>query len=225
MSNRSKYNKTEWIGKKFNRLTVVEPVHVTLNNGGNQWFWKMRCDCGKERIEKPIEVICGKIKSCGCLKNDITPHNKTHNESHTKLHNIWCGINNRCNPNHKYNKRYGKRGITICEEWKRYENFAEWARNNGYSDNLTIERIDIDGNYCPENCKWIEMPLQARNRSTTLWVNYKGQRMSLAEACDIENVPYKRAFSRIKYLGWSVESALSEGKARHRNSKLRKVNI
>lgn len=207
--NRSIYNKQEWVGKKFNSLTVIEPRHATLNNGTNQWFWLVKCDCGEERIEKPIAIIKGKIKTCGCGRLSRIPWNKTHDESHTRLHNIWCGINNRCDPSHAHTERYGKRGISICEEWKKYENFANWARNNGYKDNLTIERKDVNGNYCPENCTWIERKDQARNRSTTRWVEYQGRKMSLAEACEIAGMPYKQVHWRIQVRNWPVEKALS----------------
>lgn len=128
---------------------------------------------------------------------------KTHLESKTRLHNIWTGINNRC----RHNKRYAGRGITICEEWGKYENFAKWARENGYRDDLTIERIDVNGNYCPENCKWIPLGKQARNRTTTRWIIFEGKRMSLAEAAEITCVPYKQVHLRIKS-GWGVEEAL-----------------
>ena len=89
----------------------------------------------------------------------------SHHESHTPLHNIWCGMNNRCNPKHIHSDRYGKRGISVCEEWSDYTKFAEWARSNGYKEGLTIERLDVNGDYCPENCTWIEFGKQARNRA------------------------------------------------------------
>lgn len=130
---------------------------------------------------------------------------KTHGESHTRLHNIWCDINKRC----KNHPKYGGRGIRVCEEWSRYENFAKWARENGYEDSLSIERIDVNGDYCPQNCKWIEFTKQARNRTTTKWVNYMGREMSLAEAAEISRIPYKLAHARLKK-GWSIEKALGE---------------
>lgn len=127
----------------------------------------------------------------------------THHESHTRLHNIWCSINTRC----RHHKRYAGRGIKKCEEWNDYENFAKWANENGYADNLTIERIDVDGPYSPENCKWIPIEEQARNRSTTHWVDFNGERISLAEACERLNMPYKLVHYRIRH-GWSEERAL-----------------
>lgn len=127
----------------------------------------------------------------------------THGESHTPLHNIWCGINNRC----KNHPRYAGRGIKRCDEWKKYENFRDWAMSSGYEYGLTIERIDANGDYCPENCKWIPLGEQARNRTTTKWVDYDGKRMSLAEAAELAKLPYKEVHLRIKN-GWSVYDAL-----------------
>lgn len=134
---------------------------------------------------------------------------KSHKESHTRLHNIWCGMNNRCNPDHAAAKNYGQRGISVCEDWRDYKKFAEWARENGYEDGLTIERKDVGGDYCPENCEWISAEKQARNRRTTVWVEWKGKRMSLAEAAEISGLPYKQVHYRIKH-GWSIEDALTK---------------
>ena len=130
---------------------------------------------------------------------------KTHGESHTRLHDIWCDMHKRC----KSHPGYAGRGIKVCKEWGDYIVFAEWARNNGYSDNLTIERVDVNGDYCPQNCKWIEFHKQARNRTTTRWVEYNGRTMSLAEAAEIAGVPYKLVHQRMRK-GWSIERALGE---------------
>lgn len=205
----NKYNDEKWVGKKFGMLTVLQPVHVTTNQGNNEWHWEMKCDCGNKKVYRPYPVIKGKIVSCGCWRGQGKQAPKRHSESHTRLHNIWCGINNRCNPSHKNNSRYGARGIKVCSEWGEYENFAKWAREHGYEDGLTIERVNVDGDYCPENCKWIPLEKQARNRRTTLWVTYQGEKMSLAEAAEIAGLPYKQVHYRIKRNGWSVEKALS----------------
>ena len=134
-----------------------------------------------------------------------TSWNRTHGESHTRLHNTWLGIIDRC----RHHKGYGGRGISVCEEWKDYVTFREWALSNGYADNLTIERIDVNGDYCPGNCTWIPLEKQARNRRTTHWVEYNGERMSLAEACERANMPYKQVFARVKVHGWSFEKSIS----------------
>lgn len=128
----------------------------------------------------------------------------THNESHTRLHNIWCDMNKRC----KHHKQYAGRGIKMCVEWRDYVAFADWARKNGYRDDLTIERIDVSKDYSPENCKWIPPGRQAWNRTTTKWVEYDGKIMSLAEAAFIAGLPYKQVHWRIKH-GWDVKKALN----------------
>lgn len=204
----SVYNRPEWIGKRFHMLTVLEPVHVE-NKMGQMWYWKVRCDCGAEKVVRPIEVTSGHLQSCGCYRKTMGAPNKTHGESHTRLHNIWLGMIGRCNPETVMSKRYGKRGIKVCDEWHDYIKFAEWARNNGYADDLTIERIDVNGNYEPSNCTWITRPKQARNRRTTHYVTYNGREMSLAEACEIAGLPYKQVFERITKSKWPVEEALS----------------
>lgn len=206
----TKYADEGWIGKRFGMLRIIEPIHKESKNGNKQWYWRVLCDCGNESIVKPIEAIKGHTVSCGCYKRKRVPANKSHGESHTRLHDIWCGINNRCNPLHKNAKRYGKRGISVCEEWRDYQKFADWALANGYKDGLTIERNDVDGDYCPENCKWIPLSEQARNRKTKFWVTYQGKTMSLAEAAELAGLPYKQVHDRIKKRGWCVEKALSE---------------
>ena len=204
-----KYNESKWIGQKYNLLTVIEPVCYE-RKGKKYWYWRVKCDCGNETVVRPNAVIKGRTKTCGNYNNHkIFPYNKSHCESHTRLHNIWCGMNNRCNPSHLNSERYGKRGISICDEWRSYEKFAEWARANGYKDGLSIERIDVNGNYSPENCTWITMRKQARNRRTTYWVEYQGKKMSLAEACERAKISYKEVFYRIKKAGWTFEKAIS----------------
>lgn len=209
-SNRSEYDDAKWVGMRYGKLTVVEAVHKTHTNGKSQWYWKMNCDCGNVVVVRPYLAIKGKTVSCGCYRDHEKPcTTKTHGESHTRLHDIWCGINNRCNKNHSSAKCYGKRGIEICDEWHDYEKFAAWARANGYADDLTIERIDVNGNYEPDNCTWIPLAKQARNRRTTHWVYFDGREMSLAEACEINNMPYKQVFERITKRHWPVDLALT----------------
>jgi len=141
-----------------------------------------------------------------------------HGESHTRLHNTWMGMIKRC----KSHPRYAGRGIKVCDEWQNYITFAEWARSHGYADDLTIERIDVNGDYCPENCSWIPLNAQARNRRTTRWVEYRGEKMSLAEACERAGLPYKQVFERIQKRGWSVERALNTPIAKVEKSELHK---
>ena len=203
----AKYNKPEWIDKKFGKLTVIG-YELVERKKGKQWYWKCRCDCGKETLVEPINVISGHSLSCGCMKTHYGA--VKHGESGSRLYIIWSHMLTRCDPKSKEKSvyRYALRGISVCDEWKEYKRFSEWAKNNGYKEGYSIERIDNDGNYCPENCKWIEKKLQSRNRRTTHWVNYNGKMMSLAEACEITGMPYKTVFARIHDMKWSLDDAL-----------------
>lgn len=198
-----KYKDEKWIGKKFGMLTVRKAVPHTSLNGTKEWYWEVVCECGSVKVVKPYELTHSKIVSCGCYRKTRVSATKTHGDSRKHLHNIWCGINKRC----RHHKLYAGRGISVCAEWGAYENFKKWALTNGYKDGLTIERIDVDGDYCPQNCKWIELGKQARNRTNTFWVEYDGKTISLAEAAELAGLPYKQVHYRIRH-GWSVYDAL-----------------
>lgn len=153
-------------GKTFGRLTVIsDPIH---KNG--KIYFKCRCSCENKTITevRADELKSGTSKSCGCYALELKT--KT-GMSRERIYGIWDGMIRRCND--KDNKRYlnyGARGITICKEWYDFLTFREWAFNNGYKDNLTIERIDVDKNYEPNNCTWITMKEQARNKTTTIYL-------------------------------------------------------
>lgn len=208
-ANNAKYNSEEWVGKKFGKLTVIGFERHISKSGEKSWRWKVKCECGTEKTMEPWSVLSGRYVSCGCVRLSVGKKNKTHGEAKTRLYMIWGRMNERCSSTDERYKRYQGRGIEVCEEWKKYETFAAWAYSNGYEDGLSIERVDNDGNYCPENCKWIKRGLQARNRNTTFWVEYDGRKMSLAEACELAGMPYKTVFARIKDMGWSFDDAIS----------------
>ena len=153
------------IGKRFGKLTVIEESPIRK---GSFVHWICKCDCGN--ITHPIKGTSlrdGTTKSCGCLANE--PKNIIHGQGGTRLYVIWDNMNQRCrNPKRKEYKNYGGRGITVCDEWKgKFLPFYEWAISHGYSDDLTIERIDVNGNYEPSNCRWITIQEQQKNRRNT----------------------------------------------------------
>lgn len=205
-----KYDNPMWIGKRYGSLTVIGYERVKSGNNSTQWYWKVRCDCGTEKLVAPVYLIQGRIVSCGCYRmtGEKNPYYK-HGGSGTKLFKVWGAMLERCDPKSARSKDYGKRGIKVCDEWRKYDVFAAWAKENGYAEGLTIERIDVNGDYCPQNCKWIEFRLQGRNKRNTHYVEYGGKKMSLAEACEIANMPYKTVFNRMRKNHWPVEKALT----------------
>lgn len=206
-----KYSNPNWIGQKFNRLTVIGIVRDRDVSSRSRIRWKLRCDCGKEIVTTPFLVASGDQKSCGCLSAELARNRMTkHGESHTRLFNIWANMRDRCNnaKNKRYD-RYGGRGISVCKEWENdYISFANWARENGYKDDLTIDRIDVNGNYEPSNCRWANMKTQQRNRSNNHMVTIDGETKALAEWCEIYGNNLPLVSNRISNMGWDEETAI-----------------
>lgn len=120
-----------------------------------------------------------------------------HGRSGTKLYNTWKNMRSRCNNiNSKDYPMYGGRGVRICPEWDWYPNFEDWALSHGYAEGLSIERIDVNGNYCPENCTWIPKNQQSRNRSNTIYLTYGGETHSLADWSEMIGIPRKVVYMR-----------------------------
>lgn len=131
-----------------------------------------------------------------------------HGLSKTRIHKIWDGMKYRCNcPSNPHYKDWGGRGIKICKEWDDFITFYEWAMANGYDDTLTIERIDNDGDYCPENCKWIKRGDQAKNRRVCIFLTHDGVTKSLVDWANEYGIKYATIYHRYQ-LGWSVEDIL-----------------
>ena len=155
-------------GKNFGRLTVIEWAACSTNKSRMK-IWRCRCHCGKEVLVAQGHLVSGDTKSCGCYRSDKQKTLLTrHGMASSRLYRIWICMRRRCEDknNNRYSL-YGGRGVTICNEWRTFEGFSRWAQSSGYKENLSIDRIDNDGNCCPENCRWSTPKIQARNRSTS----------------------------------------------------------
>ena len=187
-------------GKRFGNLTVVKLAHCH----GGQAHWLCSCDCGKDAVVRGSHLRNGHTSSCGCKKGHIA-----HHESKTRLYSIWRNMLDRCfNTNNPQYKRYGARGILVCEEWFEYVPFRDWAMANGYDKSLSIDRIDNDGGYSPENCRWATAVQQANNTRKTRFITYNGETHSVSEWARILNIKQSTLNMRINKYGWSVEDAL-----------------
>ena len=159
------------------------------------------CDCGNEVQASTAKLNFGSVTSCGCAKRErIIEQSTTHGLSRTRLYKIWVDMKKRCyNPNSNRYDDYGGRGIVVCKEWLNdFQSFYDWAMKNGYSENLTIERKDVNGNYCPENCCWITAKEQARNQRKTIRYTLFGIEKPLVEWCEYAEIKNSRAYQRYK---------------------------
>lgn len=199
-------------GQKFGRLTVIKRVEND-KNGNSQWLCK--CECGNEKIVRTNTLKRSESTSCGCLRNEkVKKANTKHGLNNSRIYHIWKGIKHRCNcrTSNGY-KIYGGRGIKVCDEWiKDFKAFYDWSIENGYKDNLTIDRIDNNGNYTPNNCRWVTSKKQANNRSNNHIIVYKNERHTLSEWANIYDIPSRLLRDRIIRSNWSFEKAISTPK-------------
>lgn len=197
-------------GQKFGRLTVLERAE----NKGKSVVWLCRCDCGQETKVTPNHLKSGHTKSCGCLHIECAVNqghkNATHGMKGTRLYKIWGGIKTRClNCNDAHYKDYLGRGITICDEWKNsFENFRDWAMSNGYREDLTIDRIDVNGNYEPSNCRWATQEEQQNNKRTNHLITFDGKTQNIKKWSIETGIRSSTIGERLKR-GWSIEKALT----------------
>lgn len=193
-------------GQKFGLLTVKERVK---NSSSGSVRWKCLCECGNYVVCLAYNLKDGHTRSCGCLHKKGT--RTTHGMRHTRLYGIWTDMKSRCdNPNMKRYFDYGGRGITICDEWHNsFESFRDWAMANGYRDDLSIDRVDVNGNYEPSNCRWIPREAQASNKRNNFLLTMDGETKTISQWERITGIE-RRTIAKRKKLGWTDEKALRQ---------------
>ena len=189
--------KLDLIGQRFGRLIVIDKApNYVLPSERIKSQWLCRCDCGNTKIIKTDYLRCGSTRGCGCLQRETNvAANTTHNGTHTRLYKVWKGIKQRCcNPNATSYKFYSGRGIKICAAWENsFSEFKNWALDNGYDMNAeygdcTIDRIDVNGDYSPKNCRFVSLKKQSRNRSSNHIVTIHGVSKCIADWKDILHI-------------------------------------
>ncbi len=220
-------------GQTFNHIHVKE--HIGSDKWGEAIFLCRCTECGKEFVAKSSVIRYGLKKSCGCVaKKELSERMKgqrpatwKHGEGKSRLFAIWSGMKTRCtNPNRKTYKHYGGRGISVCDEWfNSYESFRDWALANGYRDDLTIERIDVNGDYEPSNCRWCTWKEQANNKTNNRIIKINGVERTLSEWCDIYGINETTVNQRLNAYGWDEERAVTEPVHNNHGGRVRYGNL
>lgn len=189
----------DYTNEKFGRWIVK--YFVKQKPSGDS-VWHCLCECGTEKDLDVGTLVTGQSKSCGCLKREQTrERNTSHGMSKTRLYKEWLSMKERCyREKHEFYQYYGGKGIKVCEEWKNnFENFRNWALQNGYNDDLTIDRIDNDKDYCPSNCRWVDMQIQANNRTNNIVVLHNNKWMTIEEVIKQTGKTYNQVYQHCRY--------------------------
>jgi DNA-binding protein Fis len=206
--------KIDLVGQRFGRLVVVSEDG---RDSQGKVLFKCLCDCGNYITTRAYSLRNGSCRSCGCRRKEVSSeNNSTHGHSNEKLYGVWRGMIKRCyDPNHQAYERYGGRGITVCQEWlDNYEAFRDFMLVNGYDEyglayENTIDRIDNNKGYSPDNCRVATMRTQSLNKSSNHLITYKGKKMTVTEAAEKNNLTNHQVFNRLDK-GWSMNRALHQ---------------
>lgn len=205
MISRNPNNNVDLIGQRFGNLTVIKKLSLRKNS---HVIWECLCDCGNSHNVSTTHLRKGVIKSCGC-RLFRRKHGHATQNNHSKTYKAWASVISRCeNPNNKAYCNYGGRGIKVCDRWKKsFENFLA-DMGESPSTNHSIDRINVNGDYEPENCRWIPIAEQSRNQRRNVFLTYQGQTMLLVDWVEKTGIDQSTISHRLKK-GWSVEDALS----------------
>lgn len=203
-------NAIDITGQRFGRLTAV---CRESNNKRGEARWRCKCDCGNEIITIQHSLRSGNTSSCGCIRKEQLAERNKQNAKHgmkgTRLYQTWHNMKDRCfRKNHAQYADYGGRGITVCPEWtKSFEAFRDWAMDNGYQDDLTLDRRDTNGSYTPDNCRWATQKEQSNNRRSNRLITFNGETHTLKKWSEIYDIPYALLKNRIR-AGMPMERAI-----------------
>lgn len=211
------------IGDIFGRWKIIAFDEEKSKEKGRRYYI-CECQCGSGIIKSiaKYSLTSGASTSCGCYnKEQVSKTHKKHGAYCSSLYCVWENMKQRClNKNHPSYKNYGERGIKICKEWMdNYIKFENWALENGYSKNLTIDRIDNDKDYCPENCRFIPFIENQNNKRTNTYLEFNGEMHTIAEWARKLNINTRTLVTRLDTLGWSIEKALSTPAKKYKNRK------
>lgn len=183
-----KHNNTSLTIKKGDKSNKLEVYGLckSKNKYKGRKYVIAKCECGEYISPMVYNWIEEKPKSCGCLFNRASRKNENHGLTNTRLYREWCQMKKRCKPTWKQHKDYYDRGITVCEEWDNsFTAFLNWSLSNGYNDDLTLDRIDNNKGYYPDNCRWATVQQQANNRRTNRYIKFNGETKTLTEWCKL----------------------------------------
>ena len=200
-------------GLKYGRLTVIE---ISSKDKNGHYYWLCECDCGKIKKILGTHLLRGNIKSCGCYNSELASIRQKEKQiiPNKRIRHIWESMKSRCynNKNISY-KNYGARGIKICDEWINKENglinFYNWSIDNGYKDDLTIDRIDVNGNYEPSNCRWATWQKQCNNTRNNIKIEYNSEYENICYFIKKYNLNKFAIYNRLKR-DWSVRDAIEK---------------
>lgn len=201
------------IGKRFGRLVVLQFDHAVQYRK----YYLCKCDCGNTKVVLKGNLLAGYTLSCGCLQRERTLAAVLLPNDEARLHRIFTGMKYRCyNKRHNRYARYGGRGIKICDQWlEDPDSFVKWSLKNGYAPGLSIDRINNDGDYSPENCRWVNKHEQGLNTSKNVIISYNGESMTLKEWARKLGIKNTTLHNRIHYLGWSIDKAFTTPVRKH----------
>lgn len=179
-------------GREFGRLTVIKRAEDQISPSGRRRVtWLCQCECGNRTIVLGDNLKKGVSQSCGCLRTEVLHDLRvTHGETDTKLYGVWLAMRRRCDlPTSTYYRHYGGRGIQVCDEWRQsFETFRDWANAHGYAEGLSIDRIDNNKGYNPENCRWVDCVVQANNRRSNRLLTWNGETHNLTQWARIRGI-------------------------------------